>query len=88
VSIQTALIGTMLVLAILITGIVGTVGVVNINRSVIREAQSRVDHDLEGALTLYDLGIRTKSQQIESEVASRRWSGSVFVQADSGTARR
>jgi len=27
-------------------------------------------------------------QQIESEVASRRWSGSVFVQADSGTARR
>jgi len=42
----------MLGLAILITGIVGIVGVNNIHRSVIREAQARVDHDLDVALAL------------------------------------
>jgi signal transduction histidine kinase len=76
-SVRTALIGGMLLLVALTAGIAGVVGTLGIFRSVLREAQSRVDHDLKVAHSLFSRDLNLLSRQAEIRVANLDlWGGS------------
>ena len=72
-SIRTALIGGMLVLATVATGIVGVVGGISIDRGVRREAQSRVDHDLDIVESLYHKSVRQLGREMQGKLESFKW---------------
>ncbi len=69
-SIRNALVGVMLLVAAVAVVIVAAVGAFSINRSVVREAQNRVNHDLDTALSLYDQRFRMLAQQVQSRTGS------------------
>jgi two-component system NtrC family sensor kinase len=60
----------MLLVAAAAVVIVAAVGAFSINRSVVREAQNRVNHDLDTALSLYDQRFRMLAQQVQSRTGS------------------
>jgi len=64
-SIRSALIGGMLALAAVVTVIIGAVGAISINRSVVHEAQERVNHDLDTISALYQQSARMLANQIQ-----------------------
>jgi two-component system NtrC family sensor kinase len=64
-SVRGALIGVMLFLVVLTAGILGALGAFSIYRNVLREAQSRVDHDLNVAVSLYERDLLLLQNQAE-----------------------
>ena len=64
-SIRSTLIGGILALAAIVTVIIGIVGAIGINRSVLHEAQERVNHDLDTISALYQLNARMLGNQIQ-----------------------
>jgi signal transduction histidine kinase len=67
-SIRSVLIGGAVILTTLGTGIVGVVGVISINDSVLREAQARVDHDLDTVNALYRQSSQMLAERLESKL--------------------
>ncbi len=61
-SIRSALIGGVSILLLLAIGIVVAIGAVQIRRSVVLEALSRVDHDLSLLASIYDKDIRLQAE--------------------------
>ncbi|NQT86594.1 cache domain-containing protein [bacterium] len=77
------MIGGALVLITVGTGIVGVVGTFSIDGSVLREAQARVDHDLDMVASLYRQSFQVLAQRMQSKLSGFTWSG-----ADTETAER
>jgi len=57
----------MLAVAVLATVLVGALGAININRSVMREAQQRVNHDLDAFRVYFDGRLRRLAQRVEAK---------------------
>jgi len=67
-SIRTALVAAMLLVITAVTAILCVLGVMSVNRSVIREAQARVDHDLRVVGTHYQRLIDSLGRRFENRV--------------------
>ena len=74
-SIRSTLIGGMLALAAIVTVIIGVVGAIGINRSVLHEAQERVNHDLDTISALYQLNARILANQIHGRAEAYQAAG-------------
>ena len=70
ISIRTALVAAMLAMALVPALLIGGIGVFSISESVRREAQSRVNQDLEIVLTAYQERLERLAAALEA--ASRR----------------
>lgn len=69
-SIRGVLVGVMLLVSVAAIGIVAAVGVISINTNIVREAQERVNHDLDTVLSLYEAQFRSLTQQFEGRVGT------------------
>jgi two-component system NtrC family sensor kinase len=69
-SVRGVLIGVMLLVAAAAIGIVAAVGVISIDNNIVREAQERVNHDLDTTISLYEAQFRNLTQQFEGRVGT------------------
>lgn len=67
-TIRSTLIIGMLAVGILCAAIVGVLGTISIHTSVVREAQSRVNHDLDTMIAMYDTRIDQLADQLRRDV--------------------
>jgi len=65
-SIRTALILAMTAVAVLSTAVLAVVGITTINESIIREVQSRVDHDLRVVSSEYQRRLQVLAERLEN----------------------
>jgi two-component system NtrC family sensor kinase len=68
-SVRDVLVGVMLLVATAI-GVIAAIGVSSINASVVREAQERVNHDLDTVHSLYEAQFSNLSEQFEGRVGT------------------
>ncbi|MBN1825834.1 MAG: cache domain-containing protein [Candidatus Eisenbacteria bacterium] len=69
-TIRKALITGTILLAAVSPAILGLIGTVSISRTVFREAQDRVNHDLDLVFALYDQSLQSTAQQLLARVTA------------------
>ena len=69
-SVRTALVGAMLAVGVLATAVVGGLGVWSIGRTVVHEAQERVNHDLDSFRVYGDGRLRRLAERVEARAST------------------